>query len=49
MVRIDQPETSRLLKILDDETDAWQLYSTRQTANSGDYWREANNLSSICE
>ena len=32
----------------DTETTGWGLYSTRKTADSGDYWREANNLSSVC-
>ena len=49
MVGIDQPQSKRWLKFSEAERVDWRLYSTRQTADSGDYWREADNLSSIRE
>ena len=47
MPGIDQQQTKRWLKLSDAETAYWQLNSSWQKGDSGDYWREANNLSSI--
>ena len=48
-VGIDQPQTRICLKLSDAETSDWRLNTRHQTTHSGDYWREANNLSSVCE
>ena len=47
IVGIDQSQTRRWLNL--SETAECRLYSTRQTADSGDYWQEANSLSSVHE
>ena len=49
MLGVDQPQTRRWLKPSDAETADLRLYSTLQTADSGDYWREADNLSIVSE
>ena len=46
MVGIDQQRTRIWFKLSYAETPHWQLSSRRQTPDSGDYWWEANNLSS---
>ena len=48
MVGIDQPQTRKCLKLSDAES--WLAAELEpQKADGGDYWREANNLSSVCE
>ena len=39
--------TRKWLKLSNAATVDWRLYSTRQSAESGDNWQEANNLS-VC-
>ena len=48
MVGVDPPHTRKWLKFSDAVTvDLW-IYSMRQTADSGDYWRETPRWA-VCE
>ena len=52
MVEIDQPQTKKWLELSDAVSTDWQLNlksQTRRQRQLSDYWREAYNLSNICE
>ena len=49
MVGIDQPQTRKWLQLSDAERVDWRPNSRSQAAESGDHWREAINLSSVCD